>query len=326
MKNNLIVTLSDASCIKQAKQLFSSIYHNSGWDGDYMLLAYEIHDSKLQWFRKKGVLIKKVKPLINFRQGNLPPTVFAKFYLFTQFFKKWNKIIYLDADIIVQAPITQLTKLHGFNAVKDYLSPKLFHQFENTKQNPILSAKLKKNFILNEKAFNSGVMVFSTDIIEKSTIKKLSILAKTYLNILRFGEQSPLNLYFYKKWKALPIVYNTIPFYIEKPSNIEKIKTIILHFAGEKPWKETKKYHSAYKLWERSLKKAESIKKLSKAKPKKSWTEKEIIQKSKKLERKLYLNLLTKDYEHFKGVVGEKLSKYFPALYKILKKFMQREG
>lgn len=42
MKWTLLVTLADSSYLDQATQLFSSVYHNAGWRGDYMLLAHEI--------------------------------------------------------------------------------------------------------------------------------------------------------------------------------------------------------------------------------------------------------------------------------------------
>ena len=64
-KKNLLVTLADENYIEQAKQLFSSVYHNSGWKGDYMLLSHEIPESKLKWFRDKGILVKKCESITN---------------------------------------------------------------------------------------------------------------------------------------------------------------------------------------------------------------------------------------------------------------------
>ena len=52
-KKNLLVTLAGKNYIKQAKQLFSSVYWNAGWKGDYMLLSYKIPEKELKWFKKK---------------------------------------------------------------------------------------------------------------------------------------------------------------------------------------------------------------------------------------------------------------------------------
>ena len=55
----VLVTLADKNYIDQAKQLFSSVYWNAGWKGDYMLLAHEVPEKDLNWFREKGILVKK---------------------------------------------------------------------------------------------------------------------------------------------------------------------------------------------------------------------------------------------------------------------------
>jgi hypothetical protein len=51
MASNLLVAIADANHIDQAKQLFSSVYFNAGWKGDYMLMAHEIPEKELLWFR-----------------------------------------------------------------------------------------------------------------------------------------------------------------------------------------------------------------------------------------------------------------------------------
>ena len=61
MKKNLLVTLADKNYLDAAKQLFSSVYFNSGWNGDYMLLSYDIPKKELQWFRDRGIIVRKRK-------------------------------------------------------------------------------------------------------------------------------------------------------------------------------------------------------------------------------------------------------------------------
>ena len=85
MKTDLLVTLADGNYIDQAKQLFSSVYWNAGWQGDYMLLAQDIPDEKLKWFEDKGILITPCESLSeNETVGRgYPSTVLSKFRLFT---------------------------------------------------------------------------------------------------------------------------------------------------------------------------------------------------------------------------------------------------
>ena len=113
-KKCVLVTLADKNYLVQAKQLFSSVYHNSGWKWDYMLLAHEIPDDQLAWFREKGILVKHVRSLSKRDFPWLPATVLSKFYVFTEEFKKWDIVVFLDGDIIVRASLDGLTKLITF--------------------------------------------------------------------------------------------------------------------------------------------------------------------------------------------------------------------
>ncbi|MGA2418350.1 MAG: glycosyltransferase, partial [Candidatus Staskawiczbacteria bacterium] len=191
MKNNLLVTLADENFVDQAKQLFSSVYYNAGWKGDYMLLAYKIPDKDLEWFFNKGILVKKCEPIFKDnelqklcdnspedRSDEWPNIASSKFYLFTPEFKKWQNIIFLDADIIVRAPLDELTKVKGFSASynRDFRLNTEFsekHQI-TTKDQQALYQKLKNSFNLKEKAFNSGVMAFNTKIIQEDKVNNLS--------------------------------------------------------------------------------------------------------------------------------------------------------
>src|SRR3989344_202987 len=121
MKHNtsVLVTLADEGFVDQAKQLFSGVYWNAGWRGDYLLLAHGIPERKLQWFRDKGILIRKCRPLYKKRIGWAPVNHTSKFYLFTPYFKKWKQVVFLDADIIVRASLDELTKVRGFHAVRN---------------------------------------------------------------------------------------------------------------------------------------------------------------------------------------------------------------
>jgi hypothetical protein len=118
MKENLLVTLADSMFVQQAKQLFSSVYWNAGWKGDYMLLAHEIPEKELKWFSNKGILIKRCK-LLHDQPTSIRcnPVALDKFYLFTPEFRKWKNIVFLDADMIVKSSLEGLTKIKGFGAV-----------------------------------------------------------------------------------------------------------------------------------------------------------------------------------------------------------------
>lgn len=313
-KKNLLATLADENYIEQAKQLFSSVYWNAGWKGDYMLLAYKIPQKELKWFRDKGILVKKCKLFFGKKIGKFSPVVLGKFYLFTAEFKKWNNIVYLDADIIVRALLDEITKIKGFSAVQD-ITPlsRIKGQFKSIKLNEKLFSKIKNDYNLKKPAFNAGVLAFSTDIIKKGDFSKLKNLFNLYINF-DFPEQSALNLLFYKKWKKLPRVYNIYPHLI----NPKKVKGIILHFTGDyKPWF-PKNYF--YKEWKYNLDRAELIDLNKIQNLNKKWTKKEIKRCSLYLKKMYILYYIDK----FIGLVGIFLKNNFPGLYFKLKKIKKR--
>jgi len=263
MKKNLLVTLADRNYIQQAKQLFSSVYWNAGWKGDYMLLAHEIPEKELKWFRDKGILVRKCKPISNKGWRYWPPTLLNKFYLFTPEFKKWKKIIYLDADIIVKASLDRLTKVKSFGAVKMRgitTLQKLIETYPKSKE--ILDILQKEAYKLKSPAFVAGVMVFDTNITDKNAFIEL----KQIFEHKKFSgsEEIVLNLYFYKKWKRLSLVYNVSPNHMRNSFNILKYKdkAIILHFARfdnlpeERPWNPVNPF---YEEWKSNLERAELI-------------------------------------------------------------------
>jgi len=267
MKENLLVTLADKNFIQQAKQLFSGVYWNAGWKGDYMLLAHEIPEKELKWFRDKGILIKKCKSLYKRSSGNYflshwkeyPSTLFDIFYLFTPEFKKWKNIVALEADIIIRASLDKLIKLKGFWATDLLDNAKLSAQFADNKIPEII----KKEYNLDEPSFNPGVIAFSTDIINDNSFRDIKRLSDTYREISN-GDEGIFNLFFYKKWKKLPFSYNVWPGRINLRFNIkrENVRGIVLHFVGGtgkdnlKPWD---KEDFFYKEWKSNLDKAELI-------------------------------------------------------------------
>lgn len=226
MKQNLLVTLADEKFVLQAKQLFSSAYWNGGWSGDFMLLSHNIPEEKLTWFLDKNILVKRCKPIKStILKLSYEPVVLDKFYLFTEEFKKWKNIIYLDSDIIVRLSLEDLLKVKHFAAVQDSYNNLLNSQFfETTKQR---FSNQKINF--RAPAFNSGVMAFNSDVIKPNTFNDLIHIFNQHAENSKFGEQPSLNLYFYKKWEKLPPLFNL--FITSHGYKLPKtIKFIVIHF------------------------------------------------------------------------------------------------
>jgi lipopolysaccharide biosynthesis glycosyltransferase len=323
MKNNLLATLADENYIDQAKQLFSGAYFNAGWKGDYMLLSQNIPEDKLKWFRDKGILVYKCKPLVKEKiYGTLSSVMLDKIYLFTDYFKKWQKIIYLDGDIIIRASLDGLLNVKNFAAVLDnqrILSSNFIKEEKKL-------TELKKKYNLSEKSFNAGFFVLNTDLIKVDTFEKLNKLISVCKNFSFKGDQPIINLFFYKNWKNLPLVYNSYPTYWMRDYEIksEEIKGIILHFAGDKkPWDPKNPF---YGEWKHNLERADFINLVKLHLPSKVWNEGEINEYSSyiKQKHKIYLqknkiNPIRQSIDRTLGLLGIYLKKNFPKIYCLLK-------
>jgi lipopolysaccharide biosynthesis glycosyltransferase len=314
MKKNLLVTLANKNYVKQAKALFSSAYFNAGWKGDYMLLSHEIPEKELKWFRKKGILVKKCKPLAKGYYCKMHPCLLDKFYLFTPEFKKWKTIIYLDSDIIVNASLDNLTTLEGFWAVSDSLTysinDNISKQIKKTKTDKINT--LRKLYNLKEVSFNAGVFVLGTKIIQKSDFNNLKKMILHHKDLSNWGDQLIMNLFFYKKWQKLPVIFNTYSYCLEKKQATQpkNINSIVSHFCGSKtkPWEKNSVFH---KEWLSYLKKAKKIDLSNEIKGKE-------LGKFKIICGSFFINAIVKKNQ-YAGLAGIMLKKLSPRLYKLIK-------
>ena len=268
MKDNVLVTLADSNYIDQAKQLFSSVYWNSGWDGDYLLLSHNIPEDKLVWFRDKGIYIYECHPLGKGSVGNYsyhPSTVLSKFYLFDFYFKKWKKVVFLDADIIVRSSLEGLKDLDGFFARQDIhdfaLDQQINYNYKSIDPSrfKVLMGQLQMNYNLESPAFNSGVMVINTNLIKADSLKEIQKLGNEYIKMSNAGEQLIMNLFMYGVWQKLQRGFNC---YIPdtKQSNFflkTSVITPVLHFIG--PYKVWQTKNPFLSIWKSNLARANDI-------------------------------------------------------------------
>ncbi len=252
---SVLVTLANGDFLDQAKQLFSSVYWNAGWKGDYMLLAHEdVPEEGLRWFRERGVLVYKIKPISDASyKGKCSGVVFDKFSLFTPYFKQWKYVVYLDADVIVRSSIDGLLRFRGFSAVPDGFSEELRREFTR----PIVS--LRRGYDLKSPVFNSGVFVMETECVPDDAFEKLLELNRRYAPYVRYGEQAILNLYWFRKWRRLPETYNVLVNH-NQYRNVPPARfrnAVIVHFAWKpKPWDPKNAF---CREWERNLERADLI-------------------------------------------------------------------
>ena len=124
---------------------------------------------------------------------------YHKLHLFNEYFKKWDYIFYLDSGITIFSDILPMinekkenTLLAHSDSYPEY-KWKLINQFCKKYSNYFV--KLNSKYNLNNDYFQSTMMLYDTNIIEKNTYEKLYNLMLEY-PISITNDQGILSLYF----------------------------------------------------------------------------------------------------------------------------------
>lgn len=212
----VFVALADKKFLEHSKSLFYSAKVDGKWDGDFVLVVPEEDRGTFneKEFNDKGINIFFGKTL----SGN-PKTHYYKYYLWTEYFKKWDWIFYCDMDVLFFNEI----KFDLQNRQKDVLYANdcngtcLKFQFEyredevknfNDEQRQKYDW-IQKNWSWDTPSFQSCFMLFHKDLIQDDTFDNLIKLHNeyyVYYDLVLHGlteEQSILNVEFLYRWKKL---------------------------------------------------------------------------------------------------------------------------
>jgi len=231
-----IILMSNMSFIQKAKETIRQIRQIGEYTEDIVLLIGDdlkkfdklnnmFSDDRLiiKYFptidRSKEIEIYKNTPISDGREIN-KTFQFHKIHCFDIYFKQWDVCFYIDAGMQIFKPIDKFFKLDYKNSLiahnDDYpfFKNKLNCQF-NKDVFPELYNELENEYSLNIDYFQSGVMIYDTNIIEENTKNILLEMSKKWINS-RTNEQGIMNLLFnsdYMCWKQLQIKDNDTYFY-----------------------------------------------------------------------------------------------------------------
>lgn len=201
--------ISDENYLEHAKSLFFAAKNDGKWDQDFCLIANNISQDKLLDFKKFGVYILEI---------NEPNYYYANYHVFNTFFKKWDAIISMDCDFTIFDDLNNLIDERLVSekiifADKEPFSIKSYFCWgiENgVLTNEMCQGREEELSILSQKypienfGFNAGFLLFSSLLIEDSTLDDLYNLSSK-LQHINFhtspngSDQPILNLYFFDK-------------------------------------------------------------------------------------------------------------------------------
>lgn len=233
----VLILISDKNYLEHAKSLFANARLDGKWDGDLCLIANNVEDKDLVDFKKFGVeIIHK----------NINAIHQIKFFIFDEYMKKWDYVIYMDCDFMIFDDLNKITPKQIKQ--KPYLSvdlePFALHEYfcqnwkEEDKKNSL--NYYLKDYELNKKGFNAGFIAFNTSIIKPDTTKNLFELADKLKPINNhnnpnnvennFSDQTIQNIYFID---SLYCIENNAVSYWKNLNNC----TIASHFCRwDAPW------------------------------------------------------------------------------------------
>lgn len=178
--------------------------------------------------------LKNTKTKFTFKSKNS----YLKFEI-PHLLKDYDKILYLDTDIIVCQDLRKLYSTDLKNAYAGVIEDYFIKKYRKKK----LKALNLKNY------FNSGIILFNAEIFREQNLNYfLKLFCERYGNVSEFRDQDAFNVVFRNRIKLLSPKYNWLSIYELQKNKIFILKFLdkfiiksnkaIIHYAGKnfKPW------------------------------------------------------------------------------------------
>ncbi len=141
-------------------------------------------------------------------------TFFRKFYVFDEYFKQWDKVLYLDCDVVVQDDLENIFKLLEIDDTKIWMdtedSTTMLSFWRDTKQGEhkhLYDAMREKYPHVDNQTFNTCLMLFNPKYIPNGTPQKLIEIQEEFREVNNPDEwgtdQQILNLLFWHQGRKI---------------------------------------------------------------------------------------------------------------------------
>jgi len=206
MSDSVIVMVANDAYLPQAKSLMVACRRQGNWRGDFCLLTvgnaiYDLENRSIHVLRA----------------ADPEWTMLSKFHIFSDYFKKWKRVLCLDCDILIQGDLHDT-----FNGLAKQLPAILFdgaHSFSKTETilhnwehfdalhgegpeaHPHLYEKMREQFPhITEVCFGADVIFFAPETIPAGTVERLQAVAEEYKEANEGNADQPVyNLVLYDK-------------------------------------------------------------------------------------------------------------------------------
>lgn len=205
MDKIVLVLVADDNYMNHAKSLFYNIKNTGKWKGDLCLITpSELDTEDKKTFDNHNINILKVKE----------KSYYNKFFIFDEYFRKWDKVLYLDCDIFIFREMNEIFDMQVEENIiyasvdNDKLYTHFCQGWEHKTKLKVLNNLNGIYTGLMDYAFNTGVLYFNTSMINEFTVIELFKLKEKYTLInnhtnQKGTDQPILNFYFHNRFKEI---------------------------------------------------------------------------------------------------------------------------
>jgi hypothetical protein len=230
MGKTVVVTLTDVGYFSRAKRTIIDTRSRGEWTGDLVLITVGF-DAPKNFLDYYNVIQKRVEhintdylveqykkfPLktVGDNRHLLKLSQWDKFYVFDEYFKNWEKVIFFDAGLRV---FDKVSILDNIDCKGSILAPDDVAQYDTEQRFKIMfefeanidaTEKLFQEFpthIIEERYFLNCIWIYDTSLLEQCKMSEM-VEAMNKYPICRCNEMTIMNLLFtmkYKVWKPFP--------------------------------------------------------------------------------------------------------------------------
>jgi hypothetical protein len=227
---SVVVLVTDHNYFYKARRTIIDVRTRGNWKGDIVLITVDYNASNdfLTFYNVTSFPVQHIDTsylLAQYQQCPIRPTdddrqylklvQWDKFYVFHTFFRKWKKVIYLDAGLRVLDDICYLDEIPCYHTLlaPDDAAPndhvKRFGGIIEIDKNEAAVSRLFQKYnpgILYERYFLNCVWIYDTSLITDYLLDDL-ILEMNQFPICRCNEMTIMNLIFTfqrRVWKPFP--------------------------------------------------------------------------------------------------------------------------
>jgi hypothetical protein len=226
----VIATLSDITYYHKAKRTILDLRSRGKWDGDLVLITvgFKANNNFCDFYNVTEYCVNHINTeylLSEYNKCPISPTCdnreymkltqWDKFYIFSDYFKKWDCVLFVDAGMRILDEVKYLLDLDCKDSIMApddapyYDTKKRFGGIIETNKNIPVVTELFKEYspkILNERYFLNCIWMYDTSLLNKVSFSDLIETMNKY-PICRCNEMTIMNLLFtfkHKVWKPFP--------------------------------------------------------------------------------------------------------------------------